>query len=122
MRRPSALAPGGCYRSAVPIPDEVLGRIAATALELADTPELDTFLLGVAADSVRESAALGADAVVDVFRTDDPEEAREVLTHLEATLEAHPRRRTLRIDNAPLPPSAGSGGTLRVYVALWALS
>ena len=88
MRRPSALAPGGCYRAAVPIPDEVLGRIAATALELADTPELDTFLLGVAAASVRESAALGADAVVDVFRTDDPEEAREVLTHLEATLEA----------------------------------
>lgn len=100
----------------MPIPEEVASRVAETARELADTPEVESFLLGLATESVRESAGLGADAVVDVFRTDDEEEAREVLSHLERELAAHPKRRTLHVDAGTAP----LGGLVRVYVALWA--
>lgn len=94
------------------LPPDVLERIAATVAELADTPEVDRVVIASAADPAAESRSLGADAVVDVFRSDDAEEVGEVLASLRDRFFDHPKAARLTIDITR--PSA------HVYVALWA--
>jgi len=96
------------------IPEDVLERITATVLELVETPEVERFLLASAVDPANESAALGADAVVDVFRSDDAEEVAAVFEHLRDRFESHGKAQALSIDTSR--PAA------HVYVALWAVA
>lgn len=98
------------------VPQDVLERVAATVAELIATPELARFAIGRGARPAAESADLGADAVVDVFRTDDPDEALEVERRLLTRFATHPKA---RID--PLDAHRRSeNGLVHVYVALWA--
>jgi hypothetical protein len=99
--------------TAPPIPADALARVEATARDLADDPMVRGFALAVASDPVAASRALGADAVVEVFRTDDAAEAAGVLAALEGTFGAHAKRRV--VDPIPQTP-----GMRRVFLALWA--
>ena len=95
------------------IPPDVLERIAATVAELADTPEVERLVIASAADPAGESRSLQADAVVDVFRSDDAEEVGEVLTFLRQRFAEHPKAGRFAVDR-----TRASG---HVYVALWAV-
>jgi len=95
------------------LPPDVLERIAATVAELADTAEVDGMLIASAPDPTTESKALRADAVVDVFRSDDPEEIAEVLGFLRERFAKHPKARRLSVE---ITRPVG-----HVYVALWAI-
>ncbi|HJL18023.1 MAG TPA: hypothetical protein RMH99_20335 [Sandaracinaceae bacterium LLY-WYZ-13_1] len=101
-----------------PVPEEVLERVAATVAELVDTPELARFTLASGRAPAEEAAGLGADAVVDVFRTDDPDEALEIERALHLRFATHDKA---RLDAIAAAPSAPVRGTVHVFVALWAV-
>jgi len=96
----------------VEIPADVLERIAATVREVIETPELARFGIGRSAQPTQRGHDLGADAVIEIFRTDSPEEAGEVELHLAQRFAREAKWKDL---GEPL----GGEGT-RVYVALWA--
>ena len=105
------------------VPEEVLARIVATVAGLADTPEVESFLLGTSREPARESAGLGADAVVDVFRSERASEVDAVIEALRASFAAHRKARQLSVE-APAgeaPPTLTEGSVHHVYVALWAI-
>lgn len=104
------------------VPEEVVERVVATVAELAETPEVQSFLLGTSREPARESAGLGADAVVDVFRSDEPAEVEAIHRALRARFDEHPKARHLSVDAAVEAPSTLASSALRhVYVALWAI-
>jgi len=96
------------------LPPDVLERIAATVAELADTPQVERMVIASAPDPAAESRDLQADAVVDVFRSDDAEEVGEVLEFLRGRFAEHPKARRFGVDITR--PSG------HVYVALWAVA
>lgn len=99
------------------IPDVVLERIAATVAEVIATPELGWFAIG---SSDRRAPGRGEDepdAVIDVFRTHDAEEARAVEEALWVRFAAHEKARPAPLDaSAPATDEA----LILVYLALWA--
>jgi hypothetical protein len=104
------------------VPEEVVLRVVATVAELADTPEVRSFLLGRSREPARDSAAFGADAVVDVFRSEDPSEVDAIYRALSAHFGAHPKARELSIEDPVEPAPTPSGGAAHhVYAALWAI-
>ena len=98
------------------VPAEVHARIAATVDELLGTPELARFSIHRGATPAARASHLGADAVVDLFRTDDPAEAFEVERRLQVRFATHPKA---RVDPIEAHPRAEPGLT-HVYLALWA--
>ena len=97
------------------IPPQVLARLEATVREVLETPELVAFAIGRGSSSAEASARGGADAVIEIFRTLDPDEAIEVEAALTLRFGTHPKAR-----GTPLSTSASTEGWVRVYLALWA--
>ena len=95
-----------------PPPPEVLSRIAATVREVVDVPELAGFGIGRSNLPTPAGHALGADAVVEVYRADDDEEAGFVELHLTERFASDAKYRALG-------PIRSDGR--RVFVALWAI-
>ena len=100
------------YHGCVSIPPEVLDRIKLTADEVAEAPELRAFHVALGHRPEAEAVAMGADAVVTVFRTDEAEEAAFVYQHLADHFVEHPR--SMSRDTKP-----AEDGTI-VYLALFA--
>lgn len=98
------------------VPAEVLERVAATVREVIDTPHLARFSIARGAAPAARAADLGADAVVDVFRTEDPDEALEVERRLHVRFATHEKA---RIDPIEAHPEDAPGLT-HVFLALWA--
>ena len=96
------------------VPPDVMERIAATVRDLAQTPEVKTFSISRSSAPAAESRALGADALVDLFRSDDPTEVQEVFVLLTERFAAHEKARD---------PDAGSPmAATHVLVALFAVA
>lgn len=91
----------------------MLERIAATVREVVDTPELARFGIGRSENPTAACRTIGADAVIEVFRTGSPEEAGNVELDLARRFATDPKWRDV---GDPM----GSEGT-RVFVALWAI-
>lgn len=100
------------------VPPDVHARIAATVEELIETPELARFSIHRGATPARDATHLGADAVVDLFRTEDPAEALEVERALHVRFATHPKARVDPIEAHP----RDEPGLSHVYVALWAVA
>lgn len=98
------------------IPDAVLERIVATVAEVIATPELAWFTIG-SSDRRAPGDEGGPDAVIDVFRTHDAEEARAVEEALLVRFAAHEKARREPLDaSSPAPGDA----LILIYLALWA--
>lgn len=95
------------------LPPNVLERIAATVRDLTDTPEVRSFVLSGSLTPAQESRGLGADAVVDLFRSEEPVEVAQVLAFVRERFAEHPKARTMSVDRV--------AGATHVYVALWAV-
>lgn len=89
-------------------------RIAATMSELVKTPEVMSFSISRSRAPAAESKALGADAVVDLFRSEEPAEVQEVYAFLAERFEEHEKARAHRAAS-PLAPT-------HVFVALFAVA
>lgn len=95
------------------VPEAVLERIVATVREVVGTPELARFGIGRSDTPTATGHDLGADAVIEIFRADTPEEAGGVELHLAQRFIRDPKYKDCG------GPFAGEG--TRVYVALWAV-
>lgn len=99
------------------IPESVLERIAATVAEVIATPELAWFAIGSSDRRAPQRDEAAPDAVIDVFRTHDADEARAVEEALWVRFAAHEKARKEPLDaSAPEPDET----LILVYLALWA--
>ncbi|MFK7984904.1 MAG: hypothetical protein AB8I08_02660 [Sandaracinaceae bacterium] len=95
---------------------DVLDRLVSTVAEVVATPDLASFAIARGVDPARDCHAMGADAVVEIFRTDDPNEALEVERALLTRFAAHERARPEPIQLREPPDDE----VVRVFLALWA--
>ena len=95
----------------------MLSRIVATFDEVLATPEVASFAVGTAASPRARADALGADAVVELYRSACPAELFEVEDRLRHHAGSDPRS----AEHARAASDAGASETVGVvFVALWA--
>lgn len=102
--------------SAAELPTEVIERLVATVDEIVATPELASFAIARGVEPARHCQTLGADAVVEIFRTDVAEESFAVERALAIRFATHPRLHPEPIRLREPPADA----VVRVFLALWA--
>ncbi|MGF1467057.1 MAG: hypothetical protein ACFCGT_13070 [Sandaracinaceae bacterium] len=99
---------------AIGVPEEVRSRVEATVRSVVDDAMVLAYALGVSADPNALARRIGADAVLEVFRSAQVEEVAQVASHLRSAFRDDEKRRELEAVRGEAGPE------LRVFVALWA--